>query len=133
MLNGAPNKMKLDHSKYSAGFTLLEVLLALLVISIGLIALVQSAQQGAITAETFQKKTAAYHVADQVMLQLYQKPDLRTGRHHGQELFAGKDYYWQADMSATDNNSINRIDLVIGLDRKLDYAEARLTGFKRSR
>lgn len=108
-------------------------MLALLIISVGLVALVQSAQHGAKTVETFQKKTAAYHVADQVMLQLYQRPDLRIGRHQGQELFAGKDYYWQAELSATENNGINRLDLMVGLNRQLDYAEARLSGFKKRR
>ncbi len=125
--------MKTCQYKPQAGFTLLEVMLALLIISVGLIALVQSAQHGAKAAETYQKKTAAYHVADQVMLQLYQRPDLRMGRHQGQTLFAGKDYFWQAELSATGNSGINRLDLIVGLNRQLDYAEARLTGFKKRR
>ncbi len=113
------------------GFTLLEVMLALLVVSVGLVALVQSAQHGANTTEIYQKKTAAYHVADQVMLQLYQRSDLQVGTHQGQELFAGRDFYWRAELSQTDNVNINRIDLTVGLNRQLDYFEAQLTGFKR--
>ena len=119
--------------KKNQGFTLLEVMLALLVVSVGLIALVQSAQQGANTTTTLQQKTAAYHVADQVMLQLYQRADLSLGRHQGQELFAGQDFYWQAELTTTENNGINRIDLIVGKSRQLDYADAQLTGFKKRR
>ena len=116
----------------SFGFTLLEVMLALFIISVGLVALVQSAQTGVKVTETLRDKTGAYHVADQVMLMLYQKSDLKLGRHQGQELFAGQDYYWQAELQSTDNNRINRIDLVVGLEREIDYAEAQLTGFTNS-
>lgn len=115
------------------GFTLLEVMLALLIISVGLVALVQSAQTGAQTTTALREKTGAYHVADQVMLLLYQKSDLQVGSHQGQELFAGQDYYWQAELKTTDNIHINRIDLVVGLDRDFDYAEARLIGFTKRR
>ena len=104
-------------------------MLALLVISVGLLALVQSAQTGAETTSILHEKTGAYHVADQVMLMLYQKTDLQLGSHEGQELFAGQDYYWRAELKTTDNIHINRIELMIGLDRKFDYAVARLTGF----
>ena len=108
-------------------------MLALLIISVGLMALVQSAQTGALTTTALREKTAAYHVADQVMLQLYQKSDLQIGSHQGQELFAGQDFYWQAELKTTDNIHINRIDLVVGLARNLDYVEARLTGFTKRR
>ncbi len=63
-------------------------MLALLIISVGLMALVQSAQTGAQTTTALREKTGAYHVADQVMLLLYQKTDLQIGSHQGQELFA---------------------------------------------
>ena len=108
-------------------------MLALLIISVGLVALVQSAQTGAQTTTVLRDKTAAYHVADQVMMQLYQRTDLKTGNHQGQELFAGQDFYWQAELKTTDNEHINRIDLVVGLNRQLDYVDARLTGFTKRR
>ena len=111
------------------GFTLLEVMLALLIISVGLVALVQSAQSGAQTSNALRDKTGAYHVADQVMLLLYQRPGLRLGNHQGQELFADQEYFWQAQLQTTDNIYINRIDLVVSLDRNFDYTQARLTGF----
>lgn len=119
--------------KSKKGFTLLEVMLAMVIVSVGLVALVQSAQTGGLTTTALREKTGAYHVADQVMLLLYQKSDLKVGSHQGQELFAGQDYYWQAELKTTDNIHINRIDLMVGLDRRLDYSDARLTGFTKSR
>ncbi|MCX7554769.1 type II secretion system minor pseudopilin GspI [Marinicella sp. S1101] len=112
------------------GFTLMEVMLALLVISVGLVALVQAAQTGTRITTTVAEKSAAYHVADQVMMQLYQRSDLTIGTHQGQELFSDRNYYWRAELKSTDNESINRIDLVVGKDRALDYFDAQLTGFK---
>lgn len=108
-------------------------MLALFIISVGLVALVQSAQTGVQTTTALRDKTAAYHVADQVMMLLYQKTELKTGSHQGQELFGGQNYYWRAELKHTDNSHINRIDLVVGLNRQLDYADARLTGFTKRR
>ncbi len=106
-------------------------MLALVIVSVGLMAMVQSAQTGAKVTTELRQKTNAYHVADQVMMMLYSQTDLRLGQHQGQELMAGQDYYWQAEMASTDNIHINRIDVIVSLDRQFDYAEAQLTGFKK--
>jgi ABC-type tungstate transport system permease subunit len=101
------------------------------VISVGLVALMQSSQYSAYVLEQAKTKTAAYHVADQVILNLYQVSGLRPGRHQGEKRFEGVNYYWQATLSATENNQINRLDVEVSLDRKFDYFEASLTGFKK--
>lgn len=106
--------------------------MALVVVSVGLMALVQSAQTGAQTSEALREKTAAYHVADQVMMQLYQAPNLSLGRHQGETEFAGMTFYWQAQLQTTDNNRINRLDLVVGLNRQLDHHAAQLKGFRKA-
>ncbi len=114
------------------GFTLLEVLMALIIISVGLVALLQSSQHSANTLATAKDQTAALHVADQVMLQLYSRGDLRLGVHQGEQRFQGQIFYWQATLSATENVHINRLDVKVSLDRDFDYAEAQLIGFKKS-
>nr|WP_223789816.1 type II secretion system minor pseudopilin GspI [Marinicella sp. NBU2979] len=114
------------------GFTLLEVLMALVVVSVGLMALVQSTQTGAQTATAMRDKTAAYHVADQVMMQLYQKPNLTLGLHRGEEVFAGQTFYWQAELKTTDNSRINRLEVMVGLTRRLEHSEAQLSGFRKA-
>lgn len=114
------------------GFTLLEVLIALIIISVGLVALLQSSQHSANTLATARDQTAALHVADQVMLQLYQRGDLRLGVHQGEQRFQGQIFYWQGTMTTTENARINRLDVKVSLDRDFDYAEAQLSGFKKS-
>ncbi len=109
----------------------MEVLVALVVISVGLLGLIQAAQLGERTTTELRQKTAAYHVADQVMMLLYQNTGLQLGLHQGQELYAGQDYYWQAELLTTDNPAINRINLQVSLDRQFNYAVAQLSGFKK--
>ena len=106
--------------------------MALIVISVGLVALVQSSQHSAFVLEEAKNKTAAYHVADQVMLKMYQVSGLSLGTHQGQQQFNGVTYFWQVNLSSTDNEGINRMEVVVSMDRKFDYAEAHLTGFKKS-
>ena len=114
------------------GFTLLEVMMALIIISVGLMALVQSTQYSANTLSSAQSKTSAYHVADQVMMYLYSTTDLNLGVHQGEQKFQNTIYYWKATLSSTENIRINRLDVVVSLNRQLNYAEAQLTGFKKS-
>lgn len=106
--------------------------MALIIISVGLVALVQSSQNSANTLTVAKNQTAALHVADQVMLQLYQKANLTLGVHYGEQRFQGQTYYWQATLATTDNLRIHRLEIKVGLERSLDYAEAQLTGFKKS-
>lgn len=122
----------MEHGLKHKGFTLLEVMMALLIVSIGLVALVQSGQYSANTLVEAKQKTMAYHVADQVMLMLYQKPDLSLGLHQGEHNFNGERFYWKAQLSVTENQSINRLDVTVGVDRQVTYAQAQLSGFKRS-
>jgi len=115
-----------------SGFTLIEVMMALFIISVGLVALVYSSQYSVQTLETAKSKTAAYHVADQVLLSMYQSHDLQLGQHQGETEFQGQTFYWQATLENTENTHVNRINVIVSLNRKFDYSEARLTGFKKS-
>lgn len=112
------------------GFTLLEVLLALLVMGIGLAALVSAGQNSADALSKLTQKSDAFHVADQVMMQLYQRSGLQTGQHQGSQKFHSQDWYWRADVQSTDNPRIARIDLKVGMGRDFEFAEAQLFGFK---
>lgn len=106
--------------------------MALIIISVGLIALVQISQHSANTLTVARTQTAALHVADQVMMNMYQRAGLRLGDHFGEQRFQGQTYYWQATLSTTENNHIHRLDIKVALDRDFSYAEAQLSGFKKS-
>lgn len=113
----------------SRGFTLLEVILALLVLSIALSALVRTGLVGAETVVKTEETSDAYHVADQALMRLYQSKGLTTGQHQGAQQFNDINWYWLADVEGTNNPRIAKITLKVGLDRKLNYAHAQLIGF----
>lgn len=112
------------------GFTLLEVMLALLVLAIALGALVRSAQLGADTVSKLEQNNSAYHVADQALMGLYQVSGLSPGRHQGDQQFKDQRWYWQADVQSTENPRIAKINIQVSTDSKMTYVAAQLTGFK---
>ncbi len=116
--------------KHNKGFTLLEVMLALLVLAIALSALVNAGQVSAQTVVKLERSSAAYHVADQSLMGLYQSQGLNPGRHQGEQYFKSQRWYWQADVENTDNPHIARITVRVSLDNKFGFVEAQLTGFK---
>ena len=114
----------------NSGFTLLEVLIALLVLGIALAALVRTGQVSAETVTQLSQRSNAFHVADQAMMGLYQTNGLTTGRHQGEQLFNNQRWYWLADVENTENPQIAKITLKVGDDNKVNHALAQLVGFK---
>ena len=115
--------------KNSSGFTLLEVMLSLLVMGIALSALVHSGQVSSQTVSYLEHSSAAYHVADQTMMGLYQASGLTNGKHQGEQRFANQRWYWQATVENTDNPHIAKISLQVASDKSFDHVQAQLTGF----
>lgn len=113
-----------------SGFTLLEVMLAILVLSLGLTAMIYAGQLTASTTERLEKTATAYFLANQLMLELYKRPGVNSGYLKGKKYFLDDDWYWQAAIKNTDNKNIIRIDLKVSLDKKIDFSLAQLTGFK---
>lgn len=112
------------------GFTLLEVLLALVVISVGLMALVQAAGFSQRQVADMRHHMNAYQVADQVLMQVYQQPQIEDSQ--GRQRMDDETYYWSVEVQTTDNPTILRYNIRVGLERSIDYAQAQLTGFKKS-
>lgn len=115
-------------NKRVRGFTLLEVLLALLIVSVALVAMVEVAGFAQKQTAELDQRQQAYQVADQILMQLYQRPTVDD--EQGSQQRKDQTYYWSVDVQSTDNPRILRLDIRVGLDRKLDYALAQLTGFK---
>ncbi|MCX7544267.1 type II secretion system minor pseudopilin GspI [Marinicella gelatinilytica] len=115
-------------NKRLSGFTLLEVLLALLIISVALVAMVEAAGFAHKQTVELDQRQQAYRVADQVLMQLYQRTTVDD--EQGSQQQKDQTYYWSVDVQSTDNPRILRLDVRVGLDRNLEYALAQLTGFK---
>lgn len=110
------------------GFTLLEVLLALLIISVALVAMVEVAGTAQKQTAELDQRQQAYQVADQVLMQFYQRPVVTD--EQGSQQHKDQTYHWSVDVKNTDNPRILRLDVRVGLERDFKHALAQLSGFK---
>lgn len=119
------------HPKYrSMGFTLLEVLVSLLVVSIGLTAIITVGSNRADTLLEIRERNQALIVADNVLDRYYLESGVAAGVYDGKQYNGQTDWNWQIRIEPTNNEHILRMDVRVSKDNKFDYAYARLTGFK---
>ncbi|MGA9342793.1 MAG: type II secretion system minor pseudopilin GspI [Rhodanobacteraceae bacterium] len=110
-------------------FTLIEVLIALAVIALALLALTRTASMQVSSFDGLRERTLAGWVASNVLAETRLASVLPgTGRSDGQVEFANRQWRWTRDVKTTPDASIRRIDLVVYLDQASDPS-ATLTGF----
>jgi len=115
------------------GFTLLEVLIALAVVSFALLALSHTSGMAPNHYNALQQRTYALWVADNALAELrldegFPQPGTRFGR----EQMAGVDWRWQAEISQSPEPSIRRIDITVYFPESASVAEQAVlshTGF----
>lgn len=110
-------------------FSLLEVLIALAIISIAVLALSQSGGQAPRHYEQLQTQAEALWVAENVVTAL--RIDERfpvTGTRSGSQRMGQREWRWQADIQATADADIRRADVIVFSD-KLDQPAAIHTAF----
>lgn len=120
------------------GFTLLEVLIAILLLALSLTALVRLAGLEARAAAHLRDTTLAQWVAANALAETR----LRTafpgvGRSDGEATLGGRRWRWQMDVNATDEASIRRLEVQVfsaDTETRDDVAVvASLTGFAAQR
>lgn len=113
------------------GFTLLEVLVALLLLSISLVALVRLTTLHAQAATHVRDSTLAQWVAANVIAETRLRSAFpSTGRSNGTMAMGQQRWDWQLVVAATDEPRIRRLDVSVtheGSDA--DGVAAALTGF----
>lgn len=111
------------------GFTLLEVLIALVVVALALLALTRTAGGQANAFGGLRERTLAGWVAANVLSETRLATPLpATGRRDGRVRFADRDWRWALEVKATENSQIRRLDVaVFANDDKQPLAT--LTGF----
>lgn len=111
------------------GFTLVEILVAMAVIAIGLVALVGASGRSTQTAAELRDRTYAQWVAANAMTELRLDPGIdEESRQDGEEQLAGEWWQWQADISDTPDPDLLRIDVRVA--RGDSGSIVTLTGFK---
>ena len=111
-----------------AGFTLVEVLAALLIFSFAIIGLTHSGTESVRAITILEHKTYAGIVADNRIVQARLKP-LKIGVSTGEETAAGRNYEWREEISETESRGFYRI-LVTIRERDKDQIVIERTAFR---
>ena len=113
-----------------AGFTLIEVLVALAIVSIALIAALRAAGQGTAAGGELRARLLAGWVAEDRLAEHRARGDwLALGISRGAQTQGGIEYAWREEVIATPNAAFRRIDVFVSLPAEDARALARLTGF----
>lgn len=122
-------------SNRSHGFTLLEVLVALLLLSLALVALVRLAGLDARATAQLREGTIAQWVAANVLAESRLRDGFpAVGRSNGETTMAGQRWRWTLEVEDTDEADIRRMDVDVVSASAAGDAEgvaARLSGFAR--
>jgi len=110
------------------GFSLLEVLVALLVLALALVALTKSAGSQALASEALRERTLAGWLAQTVLAETRVAGHTATGKSDGRRRFAAREWRWELKIEATQVSSIRRVNVrVFAADDAAPLAE--LSGF----
>ena len=113
-----------------AGFTLVEILVALAILAVALAAGMRAVAQSADGATLLKQRTLALWVAqNRLAAAQVEIPPPSLGNYRGDATQAGVPFVWQATITTTPNPAFRRIDIVVAEPATPDYALATLTGF----
>jgi general secretion pathway protein I len=112
-----------------SGFTLVEVLVALAVVAIALLALTRAASVQVQSFDGLRERTLAGWVGANVLSETrLTTPFPPTGKSDGRMQLAGRDWRWTRDVQATQAAEIRRIDVIVYLGESHEPS-ATLSGF----
>ena len=109
----------------SSGFTLLEVLISLAILTISLTAMISVSSQRADTLIELRERNDALTVAHNVLQEHYQR-SVQQGITDGKQ----QDWYWKLEVLPTNNDHIWRMNVSVSKDSGFEYSQAQLSGFK---
>jgi general secretion pathway protein I len=113
-----------------AGFTLVEVLVALAIISIALLAALRAAGQGTTNVGELRSRLLAGWVAENLLAEHRARGDwLPLGMQRGTQRQGGIAFAWREEVVATPNVSFRRLDIRVFAAPGEQHMLAHLTGF----
>jgi general secretion pathway protein I len=112
------------------GFTLFEVLVALAIISIALLAAMRAAGQGTSNVSELRAHLLAGWVAQNVLVEQRVRGDWpSTGILRGTQRQGGIEFTWREEVIATPNGAFRRADIFVFVAPEESRAVAHMTGF----
>lgn len=113
-----------------AGFTLLEVLVALAVLAVALAAVMKTTMENAENASYLRDRTLAHWVAMNVVTETQvQKEWPALGKKEGTAMMAEREWYWVMNVTETMDDELRRLNVQVYYNRQDKEAMAILVGF----
>ena len=113
-----------------AGFTLIEVLVALAIVSIALMSALRAAGQGTNTVGELRSRLLAGWVAENLLAEHRARRDwLPLGIQRGNGRQGGLDFAWREEVIATPNPAFRRVDVRVYASAEETHSLAHLAGF----
>lgn len=104
----------MNTSRKQRGFTLVEILVSLAILSIILGALVQSAGVATSNAGRMRDRAIAEWVASNRLAELQLSPSFpETGSKNGEEEMFGKAWYWKTIVQKVEDDDLRRVDVEV--------------------
>ena len=111
------------------GFTLLEVMIALLVITLGMGAVINTVTESSWKSSILKEKTIAGWVAqNQIALYRARRTWTNAKTQSGNVEMANVEWSWELKVSSTDDSSLRRLDIEVTLKDE-DAIKASFIGF----
>lgn len=116
--------------KRLAGFTLVEILVALAVLAIAVAAVVTAVSDNVSNAAYLRDRTLAHWVAMNKVAEMQVSGDWpEAGTKHGESLMASQNWSWQITVSNTDDSDVRRLDVDVYADREHKNVLATLVAY----
>lgn len=118
--------------KRQGGFTLIEVMVALVIVGMALPAMLLNMQSIMDHTGHMRVKTYAYWLAEnkrQEMLitQRLERNVVKTRKRQGSEEFAGQEWFWKIDIEQVTEEKIYSMEISVGLDEEVSLVS--LSGY----
>jgi len=98
----------------TAGFTLIEAVVALLIVALGMMAVFAQLNQYAVTANYMEEKTLASWIASNRLTELSVQPAWpELGSVEEEVEFAGRQWRYTIDVSETQVENLRRVDIAV--------------------
>lgn len=113
----------------ATGFTLLEVLVALVVVAVAVAALGRAGSLVLDSQAELEQRTWALWVADNALAEVQLEPGVSTGKRRGSADMGGRSWYWEMLIQPAPGGELLRVDVAVYDAPERDSPVVMHTGF----